>query len=502
MSGLLLGVDLGTTALKGVLASPDGRIVAQSSVDLPPVHASGATLEQDPREWWRGLVSVCRHLASNHDLASVTAIGLSGQTHGVVPVSPDGQPTRPCLTWADKRAAAESADLERRLGRRIRAVTCNDVDPTFSAPKLAWLALHEPDSLEQTARIVLPKDYLRAMLTGEWATDPSDAASTLLFDLAAQRWDRELVTEIGIDPDLLPDVQPSGAVAGHVTAAAAAATGLPPGTPVVTGASDVACAALGAGLIDEGTVYANVGTAAQILAVAPSLEAGAFYVFQHALPATFLRMTSVFAAGLSHAWVTRLLTGSESAVGGYERLDRAAADLPPGSNGVVFLPYLLGRGLPQPDPNARGAFFGLTPGHGPAEVYRAVLEGVAYAIRVGVESLGTSSPAGFSFGGGARRSALWTSIIADVLGAPLRPLGYDASPIGAVMLAGLGIGTFTGPSDAVARFVHHGHEVEPHSRRRVLYEGLYQSFVRLAHSDHGAGPSDTSVTDDSNAGPG
>lgn len=481
VAGHLLGIDLGTTALKCLLLSPSGAIVGRSGVEMDVGQRSARRFEQDPQAWWSALVRALEGLADQgFDLAQVTAIGLSAQTHGVVLCDAGGTPLRPCLTWADMRGSDEASALAQAHRDRLRWVAGNDPDPAFSAPKIAWLAAHEPDTLARAERVLLPKDVLRGWLTGRWGTDPSDAASTLLFDLRAQAWDPVLAEAVGLDPALLPHVTGSSTVAGEVTAAAADATGLRAGTPVVTGGSDVACAALGAGVLDGDSVYMNVGTAAVIVAPAPGPDAGAYYVFQHVVPGAFLRMVSVFGAGMSHAWfaglATELSSPQRSLDEAFAELDRLAAGVEPGSDGLLFLPYLVGRGLPRPNPDARGAFVGLTPSHQVAFAYRALLEGVSFAIRAAVEALG-APPAGYRFGGGARKSSVWTQVLADVLGARLDVIDYDASPVGAAMLAGLGTGAFAGPAEAIDRCVHQDRQVLPSESAVRDYDQAFDRFA-------------------------
>lgn len=484
----LLGVDLGTTALKCLLLEPDGRIDAEVAVPMDVTQRSPQRFEQDPSAWWRALVDALAGLRANGaDLTDVAAVGLSAQTHGVVLTDAAGAPLRPCLTWADMRGTEEAAALSTEHGERFRQVAGNDPDPAFSAPKIAWLATHEPETLRRAERILLPKDWLRAQLTGRWATDPSDAASTLLYDLHAQAWDHALVTAVGLEPTLLPEVVASAEVTGEVTPAAAKATGLRSGTPVVAGGSDVACAALGAGVLDGEHVYMNVGTAAVVVAPAAGPEAGSYYVFGHVLPGAFLRMVSVFGAGMSHAWfagLARELAGGElSLQEAFAELDRRGAEAPPGCDGLLYIPYLVGRGLPDPNPDARGAFVGLNPSHGVAETYRAVLEGISFAIRAAVEALGPP-PAGYRFGGGARKSALWTQVLADVLANPLEVIDYDASPVGAAMLAGLGVGTFDDAHDAIARCVRKDRTVQPDAHAVAEHQSAYGRFPEvLRHLD-------------------
>jgi xylulokinase len=448
LTTVLAGLDLGTTGVKVVLVdAATGATVARAYRGYPSDTGRAGRHEQDPADWWTASAAALREAVARVDPASVGAVGLSGHMHAVALIDDHDRPVRPAMTWADRRAAAEVAEL-RRHGDLIGELTRNPVVEAFSAPKLAWLARHEPGPVRRAARLVQPKDVLRHRLTGEWGTDVTDAAGTLLYDVTRQRWDPRLWELCGADPRLAPAVADSTRVVGAVTAAAAAATGLRPGTPVVAGAGDVSCAALGGGVTGAGRVYVNVGTAAQIVATLDRPAAGRDrFVFARADAGGFLGMVSSYAAGLAIRWCEQNLLGGAPEGGA----DRLAAGSEPGAGGLTFLPYLLGASAPVHDPGVRAALLGAAPDHGPAHVARAALEGVAYACAAAVDQLldGSAGATDIRVGGGVTRSRVWCEAFAAVAGAPVRRLRQDASPRGAVALAGLGTGVWPDAATAV-----------------------------------------------------
>ena len=435
MTVLLAGLDLGTTGVKAVVVDAGtGGTVARAHRDYPSDTTRPGRHEQDPADWWTAAVAALREALTGTGPEAIAAVGLSGHMHAVALYDHRDAPVRPAMTWADRRATAE---VERLRGEKLFGeLTANPVVEAFSAPKLAWLAAHEPAAVARAARLVQPKDVLRFHLTGTWGTDVSDAAGTLLYDVAGGRWDERLWDLCGADDRLAPPVSGSADVIGAVTADAAAATGLRPGTPVVAGAGDVSCAALGAGAVSAGRVYVNVGTAAQIVTPIPAaeLDTGRF-VFARAGGDGVLGMVSSYAAGLAVRWAERALLGG----GPDGTADRLARDSEPGARGLTFLPYLLGASAPVHDPEIRAALLGAGPEHGPADVARAALEGVAYACAAAVTQL-AGDPAELRIGGGVTRSAVWCEAFGSVFDAPVRRLGQDASARGAAALAGLGAG--------------------------------------------------------------
>ncbi len=446
MSTLLAGLDLGTTGVKVVLVDADsGATVTRAYREYPSHLAGPGRHEQDPADWWTTSVSALQAALGSVDPADLAGVGLSGHMHAVVLLDDQDRPVRPAMTWADRRATAEARRL-RGQAALFEARTGNPVVETFSAPKLAWVAAHEPDALCRAVRLVQPKDVLRHHLTGTWGTDITDAAGTLLYDVGRRRWDEQLWALCGADRRLAPDVAGSAEVVGTVTAPAAAATGLRVGTPVVAGGGDVSCAALGAGVTEEGRVYINVGTAAQILTTVdtPAADVSRF-VFARAGEEGFLAMASSYAAGLAIRWAEQHLLG-----GGAEgTADRLACGRGPGADGLTFLPSLLGTSAPTHNPDVRGALLGIGPEHTRADIARAVLEGVAYACAAAVDQL-TPAATQIRIGGGVTRSTTWCATFAALFDAPIRRLRQDASPRGAAALAGLGTGVWPDVGAATA----------------------------------------------------
>jgi xylulokinase len=438
LTATLAGLDLGTTGVKAVVVDAGtGATVARSYREYPSDTGRAGRHEQDPADWWTAASAALRQALTGLDAAAVAAVGLSGHMHAVALFDEHDQPVRPALTWADRRATEEVQRLRGHSGL-FGALTANPVVEAFSAPKLAWLAGHEPDALRRAVRLVQPKDVLRHRLTGEWGTDVTDAAGTLLYDVTRRRWVSRLWELCGADVRLAPTATGSAAVAGVVTAAAARATGLRAGTPVVAGAGDVSCAALGAGVVADGHVYVNVGTAAQIVGPLAEPRAGADrFVFARAGEDGFLGMVSAYAAGLAIRWCERTLLG-----GGPEgTADLLARGSEPGARGLTFLPYLLGASAPIHDPDVRAALLGAGPAHEPGDIARAALEGVAYACAAAVDQLARSSTVTeIRLGGGVTRSPLWCEAFTAAVDVPVRRLRADASPRGAVALAGVGAG--------------------------------------------------------------
>jgi xylulokinase len=474
LTTLLAGLDLGTTGVKVVLVDAGtGVTVARSYRDYPSDTGTAGRHEQDPDDWWTAAAAALREAVVRIPAGSVAAIGLSGHMHAVALVDERDHPVRPALTWADRRATAEVRRLrDSVMGER----TGNPVVEAFSAPKLAWLAIHEPWSVARAARLVQPKDVLRHRLTGSWGTDVTDAAGTLLYDIHTGHWDPRLWALTGVDPRLAVPVAGSAEVVGTVSAAAAAATGLPAGIPVVAGGGDVSCAALGAGVVAEGHVYVNVGTAAQIvtpLNARPEASPERF-VFARAGEPGFLTMVSSYAAGLAIRWSERTLLGG----GPDGTADHVAAGSEPGARGLTFLPYLLGASAPVHDPDVRAALLGAGPEHGPADVARAALEGVAYACAAAVDQ---AAPAvtEIRVGGGVTRSALWREAFAAVVDAPVRLLRQDASPRGAVALAGVGAKIWPNVAAAVAA-LDDSQPLPPVTARRDEYRAARRRHAAAA----------------------
>ncbi|MCL5676853.1 MAG: FGGY family carbohydrate kinase, partial [Firmicutes bacterium] len=356
---LLLGIDLGTSAVKVLAVSSDGEILGIGSAGYVLQTPHPGWVEQDPAEWWQAVRSAVRQcLAALPAGRSVDAIGFSGHMSGLVLVDEAGRPVRPCIMLTDTRSEEQSARLRRSVGERVRAITGNFPLDAFVAPKLLWVKEREPEVHRRARTFLFPKDYIRFLLTGDLRTEPADAGNTLFLNPRTGAWDRDLCRGLGLDPELAPPVAQSAEVVGRVTAEAAAACGLPAGVPVVAGGGDMACSAVGIGAVEPGVVAVTIGTAAQVLACVPDLSdavGGQLTFHPHAEPGTLFALGSIFSGGLATRWLARAFGEEErlnqDAPAYFAELSDQAAAAPPGSGGVIFLPFLVGSGSPFWNPH-------------------------------------------------------------------------------------------------------------------------------------------------------
>ena len=445
---LLLGLDLGTSSAKALLLGEDGRAVGEGSASYPVRSPRPGWAETSPEQWWDAVVEATKNAVGGHG-ARVAALGLSGQMHGVVLTDASGNPLRSAILWADARSAEQLAAYS-RLDEGARRRLANPPAVGMAGPSLLWLRDHEPHVYASARWSLQPKDWLRGRLTGEVLAEPSDASATLLYDLRSDGWDYPVVETLGLRPDLLAPLVASGIIAGTLTRQAAEHLGLRPGLPVAAGAADTAAAQLGGGLLRPGTVQLTVGTGAQIVVPKGVPEPDPYertHLYRAAAPDLWYSMAAIQNAGLALEWVRGVLGVS------WEEVYEEAFAVPPGAGGVAFLPYLSGERSPRFDPCARGAWTGLGLDHGRGHLLRAALEGVAFALREGIEALeeaGTPVPELRLAGGGAA-SEPWRRMLADVLGRPLRPLpnavASVASARGAALLAGLASGFYRRAED-------------------------------------------------------
>ncbi|HEY1565275.1 MAG TPA: xylulokinase [Gaiellaceae bacterium] len=444
----LVGLDVGTTAVKGVAIDEEGRVLAAASAGYPLSRPQPGWSEQEPEDWWRAAEDVLSRLPEG-------PVGLSGQMHGLVVLDAEQRVLRPAILWNDQRTAAECAEIEQRVGLdRLLELTGNRALTGFTAPKLLWLRRHEPELYGRIRHVLLPKDYVRLRLTGELAVDVADASGTLLFDVGRRGWSAEVCRALEIPHEWLPPAQESTEIAG---------------------AGDQAAAALGVGVARPGPVSVVLGTSGVVFAALPSYEhdrEGRLHAFCHAVPGRWHAMGVMLSAAGSAAWLRGVLRAELS------DLEAEAARRPPGSEGLLFAPYLAGERTPHPDPGARGAFVGLSAGHDRGALWRAMLEGVAYGLRDSLEllrELGAEPESGRVSGGGAR-SELWLRILASVLGLPLETTeSEEGSAFGAALLAGVRAGVFSDADDAVARCVRPRRRVEP----EWDYDDGYRRFRRI-----------------------
>jgi xylulokinase len=484
-----IGIDLGSSRVKLIALDEEGNALGVTLASYATESRAPGYAEQNPDRWWDALRLAMSELLSRPALrgAVVAGIGMTGQMHGAVFLDESGSPLRPALMWSDARAEAETAEIEERIPRpELVALTGNRSNVSFTAPKIMWVARHEAATFARTRWIVQPKDALRFRLTGEVAGDVSDASATLLFDLKARTWSREICSKLEIDPNLLAPLSESEACAGLLREDAARALGLPGGISVAIGGADAPAAALGLGLAREsqtnGQVLVSLGTGGQVLAPAsePRFDPeGRVHGLCHVVPGEWCVMAAILSAAAALDWTVRLLTPDDP--NGYRQLLVAAARVPAGSDGLLFLPYLRGERTPHFDPAARGALVGLRMNHGPAEVTRAVLEGVAFALSEGLDlmrGIGVDARSGVVAGGGVNR--LWQQIIADVLDMPIT-LGATehASARGAALLGAVAAGLVPSSAEVTQPLPADTRVMEPIPANARLYAELAGSYREL-----------------------
>ena len=483
--GLFLGLDVGTSGVKAILVRPAGDVVASAGSPLTLSTPRPGWAEQDPEDWWSACVTAIRAVLAQRPKEAVAAVGISGQMHSSVFLDRGGQVIRPALLWCDGRTTAQCAEITRRSGGEamLRDWVCNPALEGFTLPKILWLRECEPQAYARLATVLLAKDFVRYRLSGELATEPSDASGTLMFDPVHMRWSDDLLAAVDVPRELLPTVGGSAEVLGRVTRAAAEVTGLAVGTPIVGGGADNACGAAGVGVVRQGEAVASWGTSGTVLAptaeplVDPGLRA---HTFCHVAPGLWYVMGVVLSAGGAFAWYreqfARDLADSSDASA---LLNEEAASVPPGAAGVTFLPYLQGERTPHRDASARGAFLGLTLAHTRAHLTRAVLEGICFALRDSVsllESLGLA-PAELLLTGGGARSAFVRQLQADVYGRPVATVNREEGPAyGAALLAAVGAGAYPDLTTAVAATVSRAKAEAPRAEEHRAYNEAYARF--------------------------
>lgn len=496
--GHVLGVDVGTSGCKAVVIAEDGAVLGSATIGYPLLQPRATWAEQSPTAWWRAAGQAVRGAlaAAGLDGAAIQGVGLTGQMHGAVVLDGQDRPVRPAMIWCDQRSAPEADALGRDPGlARIVELTANPPLPNFTVTKLLWMRHHEPELYAGIRRVLLPKDYVRLCLTGEFATDVSDASGTLAFDVAARRWSPAMCELLALPIGWWPPAAESPSVTARVSAAGAEATGLRTGTPVVAGAGDQAAAAVGAGIAAPGLVSVTIGTSGVVFAATPGVlrdPRGRLHTFCHAVPGAWHVMGVTQSAGGSLQWWRDTFAHAERAVAAesgedvYDLLCREAAAIAPGAESLVFLPYLMGERTPHTDPAARGVFFGITPRHRRAHFARAILEGVSQSLRdclALIEDLGCPVREVRMTGGGAR-SPLWRQIQADVLARPLRVArGSEGPATGAAILAAVGTGAYAHVAQACEAMVAPGAETRPqpdavaaYIEQGEVYRSLYPAL--------------------------
>ena len=481
----LIGLDVSTTATKALLIDADGIVLAVASSEYAFQTPRPLWAEQDPALWWEGAVASIRQvLAETHTHpADIAAIGLTGQMHGLVLLDAAGQVLRPAILWNDQRTGAQCDEIRARLGREaFIQITGNDALAGFTAPKILWVREHEPEIYARARHILLPKDYVRYRLSGEYGMDKADGSGTVLMDLRQRAWSPAVLEALEIPPDWLPPLFEGPEITGRLSAQAAAATGLAAGTPIVAGGGDQAAQAVGVGAVAQGVVALTLGTSGVVFASTnePFIEPnGRLHAFCHAVPGRWHLMGVMLSAAGSLRWHRDTFAPGAN----YDALLAPALGVSAGSEGLLFLPYLTGERTPYADPLARGGFVGLTVRHTLPHLTRAVLEGVAFGLRDSFELMRQAGLAGVRqvrVSGGGARSPLWRQILADVLQAELVTVNTtEGAAYGAALLAGVGAGVWPDVGSACASGVTVSGQVIPDQAQAERYQALYTHYRAL-----------------------
>lgn len=482
---MLLGLDSSTTATKALLMDANGNVVSIGTSAYDFEAPRPLWTEQDPALWWQGTIEAVRQAIDKAGVApaDIAGIGVTGQMHGLVLLDGKGEVLRPALLWNDQRTGSQCNTIRERLGRKkLIAITGNDALTGFTAPKILWVQENEPDVYARVAQILLPKDFVRFKLTGEYATDKAGAAGTLLFNIADRNWSPEVLEALDINPSHLPWTFEGTEVTGNLSRAAADVLGLPAGIPVMGGAGDQAAQATGVGAVEEGIIALTLGTSGVVFASSntPAVEPeGRLHAFCHAVPGRWHMMGVMLSAAGSLRWFR------DTAAPGTPFADLVAAteNIPAGSDGLLFLPYLTGERTPHPDPYARGAFVGLTVRHTTAHLTQAVLEGVGFGLRDSftlLEGSGLPQARQVRISGGGAKSPEWRQILANIMNAELVTVNTsEGAAFGAALLAGVGTGHWPDVQTAANAVISITGSTKPQDEARDVYDRHYRLYREL-----------------------
>lgn len=482
---LLLGIDVSTTGAKALLINPDGRVISSATTALNLSTPQPLWSEQDPDDWWDGIILSIRKALTQADANGddISAIGMTGQMHGLVMLDTNGKVLRPAILWNDQRTGEQCDEIRAKVGREQLIEICgNDALTGFTAPKILWVKENEPDVYKKVKHILLPKDYVRYKLTGEFAVDRAGGSGTILFDLAKRTWSEEIITALEIPEDWLPPTFEGPEVTGTINKNAANETSLSEGIPVVGGGGDQAAQAVGVGAVQPGIIALTLGTSGVVFATteSPLVEPeGRLHAFCHAVPERWHLMGVMLSAAGSLQWYRDTLAPDTS----FDDLIAEANSVSPGSEGLLFLPYLTGERTPYPDPEARGAWVGLTVRHTRAHLTRAVLEGVAFGIKDSftlIQSAGLGEITQVRISGGGAKSQLWQQIMADVLGFDLVTVNTtEGAAYGAALLAGVGVGAYNSVHEACEATIQITGKTSPADRIPQIYNDYYICYQAL-----------------------
>jgi len=485
----VIGIDLGTSGVKAALMNSDGQVVDVKSASYEPDILGNGCVEQDPAVWTESTISVIKQMTSAHPKKSsqLKALAVSGQMHSSVFLDCDGNVIRKAMLWNDVRTHKQVADIYKMVGGLDCLLKCvsNAAFPGFTLPKVLWLKENEPQNYERVAKVIMPKDYINYCLTNAIKTEVSDAAGTLAFDVINGKWSQELLDAVGVNSSIWADALPSTGYVGTVTDEIAAELGLPSGIKVYGGGADNACAAVGTGVLAEGQATVSVGTSGTVIAYLNNIDSkkaaaanGAVHLFNYAPKGSFYAMGCMLAAGECLNWLKRSLFPDLS----FDEMNRLAEQTPPGSNGLMFLPYLFGERCPHNDENACGVFFGINGATGRGEFARAVMEGVAFGLKDMFAMVAEFTQIKeISITGGGAKSPLWASIIADILNMPLAVSNVAEAPAsGAAAIAAVGCGIFNNFAEFASKTKSDSPEIIiPNPQNKEVYEKRYELYKKL-----------------------
>lgn len=480
-----LGIDVGTGGSRAVLIDSQGAIVAAATVEHTPFASPEiGWAEQDPGDWRRAAFEAIRRVLKEENVRAeeIAAVGLSGQMHGAVFLNKSEEVLRPSIIWCDQRTEKQCRELTERIGAEVLInLVSNPALPNFTLTKMLWLRENEPESWNQTTSILLPKDYVRFCLTGDKATDVTDASGTLMLDVRNRKWSSEVMAAVGMNESLLPELYESAEITGTISGDCAAETGLIAGTKVVAGAGDNAAGAIGMGIVRVGSVSATIGTSGVIFAVTdkPSIDLrGRIHTFCHAIPDRWHNTGVTQAAGLSFRWFRDNFAEGET----YDELVEQASNISAGADGLWWTPYLMGERTPHIDAHVRASLIGLTASHTKAHVVRAILEGVAFSLRDAIEIFKELHIPieTIRLGGGGAKSPLWRQIQADVYGRPVETIAAEeGAAYGAALLAGVGAGQWKTVDEACGETIQIAEIIEPNPESKRVLNSHYQAYQTI-----------------------
>ncbi|MGI6188403.1 MAG: xylulokinase [Clostridiales bacterium] len=493
----LLGIDIGTSGTKTVLFNDQGDTIASALGEYPLYQPQIGWAEQDPEDWWKATVDTIRQVLAKSGVnpADIKGVGLSGQMHGMVLLDKDGNVIRSSIIWCDQRTQEECDQITEIIGKeRLIEITANPALTGFTASKVMWVKNHQPEYFEKINKILLPKDYIRYRLTGEFATEVSDASGMQFLDVPKRKWSDEVLDKLGIDREWMPEVYESQEVSGKISQTAAQLTGLLPGTPVVGGGGDQAAGAVGNGIVRPGVISSTIGTSGVVFAHMDEVSIdpkGRVHTFCHAVPNTWHVMGVTQGAGLSLQWMRNNFCGEERElarfldIDPYVLMDQEAEKAVPGCEGLIYLPYMMGERTPHLDPYAKAVFFGISAKHGRNEMIRAVMEGVTYSLRDCLEiikSMGVPVSEVRASGGGGK-SRIWRQMQADVFSNAITTINSTEGPaLGVALLAGVGAGVYSSVIEACDTAIKTVSVQEPIAENVKVYDKYYQVYKDLYYA--------------------